>query len=296
MRKLRNKLLLSILTVALTFIALGTTTFAWFTLGGSATANAFEAQVTTPDGIEFSFDGKEWSNSLDLTEQVSENLRFIDITSADGLAFDTKADNGEIVAGDSYFTAKIYIRTTNSDTTINLSKVDFTETVISWTPDVDLTYGEDVNWTKGGTAVEFAAVNAIRVSFNDGANTKVVAIEGEKSHGAAALDGLAKAYAQKKGYTIDSTLSTAPATPAATVENADEIAEEDRIAVVASGQFSATAPQVEGFIDADGYNYATLKINVWLEGWDADCINAILSGQVKLGFTFKAAFAGTTIE
>ena len=45
MRKLRNKLLLSILTVALTFIALGTTTFAWFTLGGTATANAFEAEI-----------------------------------------------------------------------------------------------------------------------------------------------------------------------------------------------------------------------------------------------------------
>ena len=295
MRKLRNKLLLSILTVALTFIALGTTTFAWFTLGGSATANAFEAQVTTPDGIEFSFDGKEWSNSLDLTEKVSENLRFIDITSADGLAFNTKADNGEIVAGDSYFTATIYIRTTNSDTTINLSKVDFTETVISWIPDVDLAYG-DVNWTKGGTAVEFAAVNAIRVSFNDGTNTKVVAIEGSKAHGAAALDGLAKAYADKKGYTIDDALSDAPAEPDATVESADEIAEEDRIAVVASNQFSDTAPQVEGFIDADGYNYATLKINVWLEGWDADCINAILSGQVQLGFTFKAAFAGDAIE
>ena len=307
MRKLRNKLLLSILTVALTFIALGTTTFAWFTLGGSATANAFAGTVTTPDGIEFSFDGKEWSNQLDLQDVVNPNLRFIDITSSNGTTFVTKADNGEVVEGQSYFTTTIYVRTTNTATTIKLSKVTFTEEAdkISWTPDVDLTYTgtpDDATdpaktWTKGEDAVTFSAINAVRVSFTDGTNTNVIGIEGAYTNGGAKVNGLAAAYAQEKGYTIDSGLANVtPAILTATISDSNEIAAGSQVTVIAANQFSADAPEVDGFINADGYQYATLTINVWLEGWDADCINAILNGQINLGFTFKATFTGETVE
>ncbi len=52
MRKLTQKLVLSVVTMALVVIALGTSTFAWFTLTNKASISAFEAQVTAGEGIE----------------------------------------------------------------------------------------------------------------------------------------------------------------------------------------------------------------------------------------------------
>jgi hypothetical protein len=52
MNSITRKLVLSVLTVVLTVIALGTTTFAWFTLTNTSIIQPFEAQVVSDTGIE----------------------------------------------------------------------------------------------------------------------------------------------------------------------------------------------------------------------------------------------------
>ena len=52
MTKMTRKLLLSIITVVLTVVALGTTTFAWFTLTNTAQIQEFEAKIIADSGIE----------------------------------------------------------------------------------------------------------------------------------------------------------------------------------------------------------------------------------------------------
>jgi len=52
MTKITRKLLLSIITVVLTVVALGTTTFAWFTLTNTAQIQEFEAEIIADSGIE----------------------------------------------------------------------------------------------------------------------------------------------------------------------------------------------------------------------------------------------------
>jgi len=52
MNKIARKLVLSILTVVLTVAALGTTTFAWFTLTNTSVVQPFQAQIVSDTGIE----------------------------------------------------------------------------------------------------------------------------------------------------------------------------------------------------------------------------------------------------
>lgn len=52
MSKLSKKLILSVLTLVLTVVALGATTFAWFTLGNKAVVGDFGGTVTAGDGLE----------------------------------------------------------------------------------------------------------------------------------------------------------------------------------------------------------------------------------------------------
>jgi len=48
MKKLATKLMISVLSVALAFIALGTSTFAWFSMNTEVTASGMELQAATP--------------------------------------------------------------------------------------------------------------------------------------------------------------------------------------------------------------------------------------------------------
>ena len=54
MKKLTQKLVLSVITMALVVVALGTSTFAWFTLQNTASLEQFSGQVTAGEGMEVS--------------------------------------------------------------------------------------------------------------------------------------------------------------------------------------------------------------------------------------------------
>lgn len=285
MRKLRNKLLLSILTVALTFIALGTTTFAWFTLGGEATANAFTAQVKTPDGIEISLDETNWSNSVTLT--AAEGLKFLDITTEDGINFVDKS--GEETTG-TYFTDIICVRTTNPNVTVSLEQLIIDESnFFEASEDVTGNWISDIAFGtfEANNSYIFNAINAVRVSFVKGQTAQVLEIEGENNHGSAdnSEAGLTWKYAVAKK--AESTIS-------ADLKSGEFTLPEIAAKVDTDGTFKDEAEVVllEGseFVQNGDYYYTEFTINVWLEGWDADCINAILNGQVTLGFKLSADF------
>ena len=65
MSKLSRKLVLSVLTLVLSVVALGTTTFAWFALGQSATIDQFQLQATAGEGLEINFNSKREIGSTD---------------------------------------------------------------------------------------------------------------------------------------------------------------------------------------------------------------------------------------
>ncbi|MFA5482536.1 MAG: hypothetical protein WC278_04125, partial [Bacilli bacterium] len=64
MKNLSRKLMLSIVAIALVVIALGTSTFAWFTLSNKASVGQFNAEVTAGEGMELSLDQTTWYSSI----------------------------------------------------------------------------------------------------------------------------------------------------------------------------------------------------------------------------------------
>src|SRR5690554_3527579 len=68
MTKISKKAILSILSLVLSFVALGATTFAWFSLGTTATVEKFEVQVTGSEGLEISLgDSNQWYTNINST-------------------------------------------------------------------------------------------------------------------------------------------------------------------------------------------------------------------------------------
>src|SRR5690554_7311943 len=113
MSKLSKKAILSVLTLVLTFVALGATTFAWFTLGTTATVDQFNVEVRGSEGLEISLDGDNWYTRLNSTtmnnhiNNVFANGRLNDITLNDSTAdiyywklqkFDRMVDNVVLIS------------------------------------------------------------------------------------------------------------------------------------------------------------------------------------------------------
>ncbi|MCF7932628.1 MAG: hypothetical protein K9K93_05625 [Acholeplasmataceae bacterium] len=98
MSQMSKKLVLSVLAVVLTVVALGTTTFAWFTLTNVAQVQSFQAEVIADSGMEISLDdtanANVWVTSLTtamiqdyIETKYSGNFKFDANTTADGEEF-----------------------------------------------------------------------------------------------------------------------------------------------------------------------------------------------------------------
>jgi len=185
MSKLSKKLILSVLTLVLTVVALGATTFAWFTLGNEATVGQISGQITSGDGLEVRIaQGQEgqvlnvnsntyefepitgydaWYTSLPssvlqefLEKKYNPAASKIDlkgVTSENGR--DIKNLNGYQAEYGSFIEFDLEIRS-QFETKVFLSNVNLTGEVVRWASDADfkLSANEDIFAHDGDAALD----------------------------------------------------------------------------------------------------------------------------------------------
>jgi len=300
MRKLTNKLFISILTVAFAVIALGTTTFAWFTLSNTATVSPFNATVTAGQGIEISLDQTNWYTTL--TEAKIEEFLFaagtgkyastfkLDlVTSTDGLAF-TLMDGATGVneaAGTHYIKFTLYFRSkddTNIAPKIYWNNATITSTGKQWTADASFTDAVGATTpsvTAGDANLPRYAANAARISIKGGADNPVIyelaenfdskgnTVLGQKSK--AELEALTagqKSYNAAKG--VVQTVPAGAAIPNTVTDPAD--LDNNELITLTGAAKNWTG---------------SVSVVIWLEGWDQNAFNAILDDTLSIGLVFK---------
>lgn len=199
MRKLTQKLVLSVVTMALVVIALGTSTFAWFTLTNSASVSSFNAQVTSGEGIEVSLG--TWTGGLvtDITPGSASvtsssvwytvipnsaiiarlvemygnsgtplapvpNFEFSDLTSLDGVAITNKLGGAP---GAGFIPLDIFFRSAIAQD-IRVTNLAITGAAATWVADVPSfigSNGESYGADETFTSMTVAAWTAARVSI-----------------------------------------------------------------------------------------------------------------------------------
>lgn len=307
---------MAILSVSFALVALGTVTFAWFTLTNITTIDSFDIDVSTTEGIEVAFGDKdEWFTEIDtqtMTDYLSETaLNNFDglkpVTSPDGVKFYTREDRNQenpltnpVLAG--YVEFKLRFRSLKANTAIYLSP----ETVMS---DLDgITWTSDAQFTnsKGkkigvGDEVTFYVANAARMSFDDGD------------------DGAGNLFVYELP---DNSYGDESDEELGNYSHSDNPSEEGEITPIANGAISYynrkhSLNQLEDYEDiklaqantsfsganpiaftsttlTDGYYETSITVRIWLEGWDADCMDPIVSGandnlvkklRIRLQFT-----------
>lgn len=302
MRKLTTKLLFAIISVAFALVALGTTTFAWFTLSDTATVSTFDAQITAGEGIEISLDGTNYYTTIPanvIQGKINDlNVELKDVTSNDGkqffylnsgtaidyttlgsakkpyiefdLFFRSPSATGVIL--DEYeFTSKYVVQVVDPDTG---EMVDQVVEGILWTADVTFTNSfEDV--VTAGTPATYYAHAALRMSLTPVNNesseeeTAVVyqapEVTGKnKAIGATPIEYGMVDYYNKK--------------------NSDN-------PLVLTGKTLANAltePSGSNLITLAANTPQKVRVRIWIEGWDPDTFNAILNAKINVKMVFKS--------
>ncbi len=304
MSSITRKMFLSILAVVLTVFALGTTTFAWFTLTNTSTVQPFEAQIVADSGIEIALDAHatvfanpeaaNWVTTL-TTETVEAYLNdtygnqqiFNHVTTADGINFFTLGSTAMTSTGSGYIELPLNFRS-DTATAIQWSTISLSSDTYNWTIDVDFT-GVTGAATAGGT-LPVDASNGMRIAMLSDVTygSHVVAYEkpastanvvlgagGDLSDGVAVGEG--DAGAMNYYYAKNNSLPF----------GADTVTTISTITDLAGGQTVVTLDDVSGSgTDFGAQYYGQLTVRIWLEGWDANTYNSILSQLVTAAFSF----------
>ena len=104
MRKLSKKMMISLMTFALVFIALGASTYAWFTLAQSAQLSDLKVEVSGGTGLEIALEENGVYKSTWSADELEEHigdLELSDLTSKDGVTIkDQSLSAVEFVKGE----------------------------------------------------------------------------------------------------------------------------------------------------------------------------------------------------
>ncbi len=319
MKKMTRKLLLSILTVVLTVIVLGTTTFAWFTITNVATVQAYDAELKANEGIEIALgavplagpDQLNWVTNLTastieqyiFTELANgpDGFRFDHVTTANGVNFytlfagDTGYEQTPTTAG--YIELPLHFRSDTADG-IDWTGLTLSSTPIAWNTDVAFTNVGDTEATAVGTLLSVDPTDSVRISFTGSVlvetvptsvttlfekpaqgNNVVLGTGGDLSNGGLGIAGAMNYFYAKNG--VLPVGSAAVSVPSA-------ITSVGSIRIVDLTLNSDT----ESLSYAGANYYGSVIVRIWIEGWDANAYNAILGGTISTAMEFT----GSSIE
>lgn len=297
MRKnLTKKLFLSVLTLAFAVISLGASTYAWFTLSKDAEVQAFDANVTVGSGLllqavevgtlEENLDEDAWQTaSLVVDASLYDDVVFQAATPANKLSTVTgfvdasvKGDDNKPVAvpTSGYVQFDLYFKLTTPDTA-NTYDLYFdgykfeSSNVVDWT--IDKPYqGKDyaTNADKYGLGKE------IKYQVQDAARLAITSTTGEMIYEAAEgsdeyTEGIPTHNAAINYYNEVNPTAKLSLDDACLYPSYTSVGEK-------------TLGQQVGTLTGS----ATVKVTVtvWIEGWDAECINAIFSQTLATSLSF----------
>ena len=319
---MKRKILLITIAAILTVLALGTSTYAWFVLANAASVEQVEFEVTAGIDVELSVDTgavKTWKTSLSSSDidPLTTGVVLEDLTSTDGRVI--KYLDGTVIptTENSFVEFKIYFRVgnleaprsgsfgmfltdyNNASTYLSMGRgTAITSKGISWKPLVDFNYDYDsltdqpIVKTTADAYDNFYVSECARLSFtylNGLADQSVIFdLSSNPARGYAfnpnPTDLVTKYGALDYFNRFANENVSLPATTQ-TVVTKTQLSDVDNYRTLLVNNNNSLICNLE--LNADGYYYGETILRLWLEGWDADCYNAVLKDKIKASFNFE---------
>ncbi|OHE44995.1 MAG: hypothetical protein A2102_02265 [Tenericutes bacterium GWF2_38_8] len=313
-----KKIYLSVLSFLLISIVFGTASYAWLTM--SVVNNLENLSLTASSGneLEISLDGDTYSTSIEnyVLAEFLRDVRLQDVTSVDGVNFLTGGiiQEGPAIRNSDYLSFDIYFRTIRRENSIYLinnvsSIVEYDEPDIgtfivsrgvSWTAKHNFQNGPELSdmVLQGDTGV-YHASNSIRISVQELINTqneldhrslddmkiKIFDLSKDMTRGYGAPYGQFSYFQASTQTSLD-----LPSVVPETIYELTEFHELNPYQALNNTSLLTTL-QPTGIYDTKDREYFTgkVRINIWIEGWDADAFDSISTDRIRIQLQFKVA-------
>ena len=310
MRKnLTKKLFLSVLTLAFAVISLGASTYAWFTLSKDATVDTFQGKVTAgTSGLEIQITNFDVTTPVESAWSVTSipasvingfldpEFKFAAVQfDQSNYTFKTQAQALEAATGNAtfnkdYIAFNVHFRlsdaaATDADVNLYLKELGFTTTNVSatpWNAAKSYTDGNGSTIAQGPLAAPYYVQDAARVAFDTSSTY---------DHVYEATSGSDHYTSAKAGHTNLGAVDyyNKVNEQEAQIEQDGAMVDNPKYIKVPAGYYKPEQKPAEnvqlGVLPNDGSSiYVT--VYVWVEGWDAECINNIFSQILSIDMSF----------
>ncbi len=303
MKSLTSKFVLSVLSLVLTGVALSVGVYAWFTINNTAEVQSFTTEVRSGSGFYVSLNGSDWTNIIttaDINNVIdTANFRFDNVYSPDGVTFETMDGNAANVAN--YIEFPLYFAGDALLDGVQLSGMTLGGSQTSWVPGMNVAGTRAASPANPSTPITDYASNAVRISFEDqlAASSPTITVV-EKAAGLQGNTQGKGTFANNEAVLFynaieaspileaDFTAATLPSTVTAAASMTTVVSPMYTVAAAtATTLWTPSLPA--GIINVLGEDaeVAFIRVRVWIEGWDAQAFNAILSGTIVLSFDFE---------
>lgn len=313
-----KKFYLSVLTLIVVILVTGAVAFAWVSLATINNIDGLSLGASAGDDLEISIDGINFSNSLvtNELEDLFSDVQLNAVTTSDNINFITGGVYGssQAVAGKHYLSFDLWIRTSRFERSIYL--FNNVSDQISFDGDKSGTFvkSRGILWMANetfqngvnqsdivtrGSIDRYYASDAIRIGIReliDDTNPLDTREESELQNLIYdPSENEERGFGQPFGaydYYFKRTLiylylpEVFPVTTyrLSEMEKNNPYQAADNESLIASLQETTTLDE-----DDKVYYQAKVRINIWLEGWDPDSIDAIDRDTVRIQIQFKAA-------
>jgi hypothetical protein len=313
-----KRMYISILSVIISFIVFGTVTYAFFGMALINNVDGLNFSASSGNELQMSLDGENFYTSLPNSEleKVFDNIALLDVTSTDGIDFYQGGLNRREAAipNQDYISFDLWIRTSEAERYIYLinnisSEIEYdTERIgtyvisrgVPWIAKRGFLNGPFVtDWVEMGTLGIYHASESIRISIHEQQDDLNPLQTDERTELESFMfdpsgnpnRGYGKSYGQFS-YFFETTriwVDLPTLIPEVSYRLSDMDPNNPYQAL--DNESLVASLQPTGVLDDKDKEYyqGKIRINIWIEGWDADTFNSILGDQLRIQLQFKAA-------
>jgi len=286
MKRITRKFITVLMSITFSFVALGTVTFAWFTLTNVSTIAPFEVDVSTSEGIEVALGDEtysdEWFAEIPASIMMvylkslgyDESFGLKNVTSPDGINFRDmyKNDVEDSVLG-GYLEFKLRLRSPVGGQNIYITtNTGFSSNPIEWMADATF-HNSKGELIIAGDLVNYSVESAMRMSFQS--KDELIVYELPDSENNTAQGTTPQIPGAVEYYNVKHSLNPL---------SIEGVSLAETITSFVGAPEVLTLPTEN---PVDNYYQGSITIRIWIEGWDSDCIDALMKKNLTINLQFS---------
>jgi hypothetical protein len=302
--RLYKQIVLGIIGLSFVLFVFGSITYAWVSMAQINNIDNIQMSASAGDELQISLDGVNYHTALP-GDDLTHNMRLKDVTSRDGITFTRGAfsEYGTALAGSDYISFNLYFRTERPESGLYLVNKPTDEDILenasrgTYVTSAGITFMPQVHYTEENNELILAhqiktyyAKDALRLSLSelDENNQVIKTLIYDPSENEAR--GYGKYYGAYSYFIAktDSHLELPTMIPPTTYR-LSQMDPNNPYQALDNTSLVAIMKRNIFQQDDDPFTYATVRINLWIEGWDADAIDGIIQDILQVQLEFKIA-------